>query len=280
MSESKSGERRQRLIDASKRVSDERFGALPLDIQYAYWLLACAADGAGRMPWTPEFVAETLTGYTAKRRETIMAALVGAEQIVPYTNAGLSYAAFRCWHYEQRSLGSVHPKYPAPPPGTVERPIAQTEEGGWKPPFPLRVKMTQDEADALWEVLLFYRKTLGKNAGYLYDLKRQTAVLGRLREGYTVRHLKAAIVGQTISPFHNGENEQRAVYDDIELICRSSSSVDRFTRYYMAWKKREDDATKGVAPPRDPRHEHEPEQRASGEELIAKDLEAGGHAES
>lgn len=60
------------------------------------------------------------------------------------------------------------------------------------------------------------------------DQKREKAILARLREGYTVERIQAAIRGIRGSPHHMGQNDRATVYDDIELICRSGANVDRF----------------------------------------------------
>lgn len=61
-----------------------------------------------------------------------------------------------------------------------------------------------------------------------FTAKRKRAVKERLREGYTVEQLRSAVDGCRASPFHQGENERRTVYDDLELICRSGEKVEQF----------------------------------------------------
>jgi hypothetical protein len=50
----------------------------------------------------------------------------------------------------------------------------------------------------------------------------------RLAEGYTVEALKQAIDGCHKSKFHQGENDSRTKYLDLELIVRSSTHVAKF----------------------------------------------------
>ncbi len=45
-------------------------------------------------------------------------------------------------------------------------------------------------------------------------------ISARLKEGYTVDDLKAAIDGCHRSPFHQGENDRGRKYDSLELIMR------------------------------------------------------------
>src|SRR6185295_5401415 len=71
-------------------------------------------------------------------------------------------------------------------------------------------------------------QVMGKGPRAVLQGKREANVRARLREGYTVEQLCAAVDGCKLSPHHQGANEQRTVYDDLELICRTPQHVDRF----------------------------------------------------
>lgn len=62
------------------------------------------------------------------------------------------------------------------------------------------------------------------------DDKRQKAITQRLKDGYTVEDLTAAIRGCKLTPFNMGQNDRQEVYDGIDLICRDADHVDRFMR--------------------------------------------------
>ena len=62
------------------------------------------------------------------------------------------------------------------------------------------------------------------------DEKRAKAIGKRLADGYTVADLRRAVVGCRLTPHNMGQNDQRTVYDDIELICRDGPHVDRFIK--------------------------------------------------
>lgn len=62
----------------------------------------------------------------------------------------------------------------------------------------------------------------------ILDAKRRRLINERLKEGFSVEDLKLAIDGCKQSPFHQGENDRRQVYDDISLICRDASKVEQF----------------------------------------------------
>ena len=62
----------------------------------------------------------------------------------------------------------------------------------------------------------------------ILDDKRRRAIASRLKHGYSVEQLKRAVDGCRGSPWHQGQNERRLVYDDIELICRDTKRVESF----------------------------------------------------
>lgn len=62
------------------------------------------------------------------------------------------------------------------------------------------------------------------------DEKRKRAIKARLKDGYSVEDLCKAVDGIAKSSHHMGQNEQRTVYDDIELICRTAVNVDKFIK--------------------------------------------------
>lgn len=57
---------------------------------------------------------------------------------------------------------------------------------------------------------------------------RTAKIQSRLREGFSNEDLKAAIDGCAQSPFHMGANDTGQKHNDITLICRSGSHVERF----------------------------------------------------
>lgn len=58
------------------------------------------------------------------------------------------------------------------------------------------------------------------------DTKRRKLINARLKEGHSVEDLKSAITGYLHSPHHQGENETKTVYDDIELMMRDTKHVE------------------------------------------------------
>lgn len=67
-----------------------------------------------------------------------------------------------------------------------------------------------------------------KHPKAVFDSKRRGAVEARLRDGYTEEQLTMAVKGCRLTPYNMGKNDRQQVYDDIELICRDATHVDRF----------------------------------------------------
>ncbi len=78
------------------------------------------------------------------------------------------------------------------------------------------------------EVFAYWCKARGR-VGAVFktaDGKRHKAVIGRLKDGYTVEQIKLAIDGIAHSPHHRGDNERKTVYDELELICRDGPRLE------------------------------------------------------
>ncbi len=58
--------------------------------------------------------------------------------------------------------------------------------------------------------------------------QRRRKVEARLKEGYSVNEILAAIEGVQRSPFHQGANDTGTRYDDLTVICRDGAQVERF----------------------------------------------------
>lgn len=73
-----------------------------------------------------------------------------------------------------------------------------------------------------------WRTAMKKTGTVKFDDKRKRAVKARLTDGYSVGDLKLAIDGCAMTPHNMGVNERQERFDDLELICRNSSQVERF----------------------------------------------------
>jgi uncharacterized phage protein (TIGR02220 family) len=77
------------------------------------------------------------------------------------------------------------------------------------------------------EVFTYWQDVMGHSDSRL-GKDRVRVIEARLKEGYTVDQIKAAVDGCKASAWHMGENERRKRYDGLELICRSAEKLDAF----------------------------------------------------
>jgi hypothetical protein len=76
------------------------------------------------------------------------------------------------------------------------------------------------------EVFEYWQKVMAKPKAIL-DQKRKSSIVKALKT-YSVCQLTLAIDGCSKTPHNMGENKQKQRYDDIELICRNASNIERF----------------------------------------------------
>ena len=86
-----------------------------------------------------------------------------------------------------------------------------------------------DAGEDVRAVFTYWQQAMGHPQAKL-DAKRERAIKARLKDGYEVGQLCKAVDGCKLSPHHMGQNDNRTVYDDIELICRDGPRVDKFLK--------------------------------------------------
>lgn len=114
--------------------------------------------------------------------------------------------------------------------------IVEVIEHADQPPAALAQRVSQPRGDAgteVREVFVYWQQARNHPQAKL-DAKREKAIKARLKDGYTVGDLCRAVDGCSASAYHMGQNQNRAVYDDIELICRDASKVDGFIKQAQA----------------------------------------------
>lgn len=86
-----------------------------------------------------------------------------------------------------------------------------------------------DSADAVLRVFNHWRERMSKPTAKLTP-ERSTYVRARLRQGYSVADLCAAIDGCASNDFNMGasRNSPGTVYDELTMILRNGSSVERY----------------------------------------------------
>jgi hypothetical protein len=77
------------------------------------------------------------------------------------------------------------------------------------------------------EVFAYWRQAMGKPRA-VFDAKRRKLVEARLKDGFSVETLKAAIDGYRRDPFSMGKNDRNKAFNDLALICRDAERVERY----------------------------------------------------
>jgi len=86
-----------------------------------------------------------------------------------------------------------------------------------------------DKSDAIVsEIYNYWFLVMQKDGKTKFTAKRKSKIKARLKEGYTEQQIKQAIDGCAASPYHMGQNDNKTIYNDIELICRSGEKVEQF----------------------------------------------------
>lgn len=83
------------------------------------------------------------------------------------------------------------------------------------------------------EIFEYWKKEHNRSGRTVFDSKRKGAVMARLAD-YPPDFIKQAIRGIKQSKMHMGDNERQEVYDDLELICRNSTNLEKFAALDVA----------------------------------------------
>jgi len=89
-------------------------------------------------------------------------------------------------------------------------------------------RIEENRIEEIQEVFNHWVSVMNKNSGTKLTGDRKRKIKARLNEGFTVSQIKQAVIGCKNSDYHMGQNDQRKLYNDIELICRSGSKVEGF----------------------------------------------------
>jgi len=80
------------------------------------------------------------------------------------------------------------------------------------------------------EIFNFWKKELNHPQAKLTK-DRKIKIGARLKEGYTIKQCKKAILGCKASAYHMGDNKDKKIYDSIELIFRKGDKLEQFINY-------------------------------------------------
>ena len=110
----------------------------------------------------------------------------------------------------------------------ADRPGAAPPDG---PPAP--------NPDPVQCVFAYWQRAMHKPSARL-DARRRAAIAARLKDGYRVHELQAAIDGCQASAWHQGQNDRHRPFNDLVLICRDGAYVEQFLE--LAQGQRQADA--------------------------------------
>lgn len=88
-------------------------------------------------------------------------------------------------------------------------------------------KVSKSRTAQAVEIFEYWKQQHNRNNRTVFDSKRKRIVEERLKQ-YPVEFLKQAIRGIKLDPFCSGENPERKVHDELELICRDASHLERY----------------------------------------------------
>jgi len=90
---------------------------------------------------------------------------------------------------------------------------------------------TISRAEQVREVCDYWKQTMGHPRAVTSPQTNRYRRVERMLRHFTVAQLCRAVDGCKRSPYHQGDNDTRTVYDDVELICRSVEKVETFIRF-------------------------------------------------
>jgi len=105
--------------------------------------------------------------------------------------------------------------------------LAETMGGGPQLSLVAPAAEAESPRDVALRVFGYWQKRTGHHRAKMTP-ERARKILARLREGYSEDDLRRAIDGCAASAFHSGLNDSGVRYDDLELILRTGSNVERF----------------------------------------------------
>lgn len=104
--------------------------------------------------------------------------------------------------------------------------VVELKPGGMRLEWP-----GTDLSESVRVVFDFWVETMGRHPKRTkLTGDRRAKIQARLRDGYGVEQLKAAILGCAHSGWHMGENPKGKEYNDLTLIMRSGSKLEGFMR--------------------------------------------------
>jgi hypothetical protein len=85
----------------------------------------------------------------------------------------------------------------------------------------------EEIAKGVFRIYTFWKATMGLERARLTP-ERAKKIRQRLKDGYSIEDVEKAIMGCKDSPFHQGQNDRNTVYNDLTLILRNGSFLEKF----------------------------------------------------
>jgi hypothetical protein len=198
-----------------------------------YVSLWCESDREGWLKWDAETLKMRYLPADKVDIEELSAELCNRGLIVIYSDEDREYVFIPSFkdhqvinNRESESILLARVKDASP---RVKAEGKEGREGKGKERKGREIYVGQEHPDAVDVVFAYWQKVMG-HTGAKLDAKRAKAIKARLTDGYLPEQLCQAVDGCKLSPHHQGQNESRTVYDDIELICRDGAKVDGFIK--------------------------------------------------
>jgi hypothetical protein len=207
----------------------EKASKLPLRLAFAG--LFTAADRQGRFKWQPRVLKLDVMPFDEIDFGKVLDTLADRGFIVKYELEGEYFGHIPSWckhqHINQREAESDIPAPDSEGARTCTHVQTHGEgkgrEGKGREGEGGVVELKLDPGP-VERIFGHWQAEYGKRKAVL-DPRRRKAIQRGL-ESYDEPTLREAISGYKLSPHHMGQNDQRTVYDDIELFLRDSKRIE------------------------------------------------------
>lgn len=94
---------------------------------------------------------------------------------------------------------------------------------------PIQTELPVEFDDPVLTVFTFWKALMGHERSQLGP-KRRAAIVRAMGIGYQVDDLRLAIIGCKFDAWSQGANDRNTTFDDIELICRDETKIDKYLK--------------------------------------------------
>lgn len=218
---------------------DEELVELSFSTRLLFIGLWTLADREGRLPDKPKSIKMSVFPSDRVDVDKGLDELAQAGFLRRYVVDSKGYIEIRNFAKHQRP----HPneaasEFPPPPPIASAREMSEASSEMSEPirsSLPSSSCLLNSESptssvkpdeDVIFE---YWQKTLNHPIAK-FTKERKARVRDRLRS-YSVDDICRAIDGCKASPHHQGQNDRNTVFDDLELICRNDTQLEKFMGY-------------------------------------------------